>query len=129
MPVYLPTMAMVTAPSGLRTRSLMTFQLCSAGGIFGADAEGGQHLVVEAGGVIGLRHRIDVVDVPRLDHGAFAHVAEQAELAPLFLRVSRSVRHSRISGWMPIERSSFTECWVGLVFNSPALGMNGNSVK
>ena len=63
----------------------MTFQLCSAGGIFGADAEGGQHLVVEAGGVIGLRHRVDVVDVPRLDHGAFAHVAEQAELAPLFL--------------------------------------------
>ena len=35
----------------------------------------------------------------------------------------RSVRHSRMSGWMPIERSSLTECWVGLVFSSPALGM------
>ena len=35
----------------------------------------------------------------------------------------RSVRQSRMSGWMPIERSSFTECCVGLVFNSPALGM------
>ena len=33
--------------------------------------------------MIGLRHRIDIVDVARLDHGAFAHVAEQAELAPL----------------------------------------------
>ena len=28
-------------------------------------------------GVIGLRHRVDVVDVARLDHRAFAHVAEQ----------------------------------------------------
>ena len=27
------------------------------------------------------------------------------------------------------DRSSFTECWVGLVFNSPALGMNGSSVR
>ena len=26
---------------------------------------------------------------------------------------------------MPIERSSFTECWVGLVFSSPAVGMYG----
>ena len=38
---------------------------------------------VEPGGVIGLRHRIDVVDVARLDHRALAHVAEQRELAPL----------------------------------------------
>ena len=30
---------------------------------------------------------------------------------------------------MPIERSSFTECCVGLVFSSPALGMNGSSVR
>ena len=27
---------------------------------------------------------------------------------------------------MPIERSSLTECCVGLVFSSPALGMNGS---
>ncbi|MCY1462665.1 hypothetical protein D9M71_804650 [compost metagenome] len=30
---------------------------------------------------------------------------------------------------MPIERSSLTECWVGLVFNSPAAAMNGTSVR
>ena len=30
---------------------------------------------------------------------------------------------------MPIERSSFTECWVGLVLSSPALGMKGTSVR
>ena len=28
-----------------------------------------------------------------------------------------------MSGWMPIERSSLTECCVGLVFSSPAVGM------
>ncbi len=50
------------------------------------DAEGRKHLVVEAGLMIGLRHRIDVVGVARLDHGGFAHVAEQAELAALLAR-------------------------------------------
>ena len=50
------------------------------------DAEGGEHFAVETAGVIGLGHRIDVVDVARLDHGAFAHVAEQRELAPLAVR-------------------------------------------
>ena len=39
-----------------------------------------------------------------------------------------SLRHSRMSGWMPISRSSLTECWVGLVFISPAALMNGTSV-
>ncbi len=50
------------------------------------DAEGGEHFAVEPGRVIGLRHRVDVVDVARLDHRAFAHVAEQRELAPLLAR-------------------------------------------
>ena len=30
---------------------------------------------------------------------------------------------------MPISRSSLTECWVGLVFSSPAVGMYGRSVR
>ncbi len=30
---------------------------------------------------------------------------------------------------MPIERSSFTECWVGLVLISPAALMYGTSVR
>ena len=34
----------------------------------------------------------------------------------------RSARHSTTSGWMPISRSSFTECCVGLVLISPADG-------
>ena len=32
------------------------------------------------------------------------------------------MRQMRMSGWMPISRSFFTECWVGLVFSSPAGG-------
>src|ERR1043165_5706303 len=32
----------------------------------------------------------------------------------------RSVRHSRMSGWMPMARRSRTLCCVGLVFSSPA---------
>ena len=43
--------------------------------------------------------------------------------------ISRSARHRTMSGWMPISRSSFTECCVGLVLISPADGMNGTSVR
>ena len=32
------------------------------------------------------------------------------------------------SGWMPIPRSSFTECWVGLVLSSPVAARAGSSV-
>ena len=35
----------------------------------------------------------------------------------------RSTRHSSRSAWMPISRSSRTECWVGLDFSSSAAAM------
>ena len=42
----------------------------------------------------------------------------------IFLRSScgspPSDRHTTMSGWIPMRRSSLTECWVGLVFSSPA---------
>ena len=42
----------------------------------------------------------------------------------IFLRMSLesgdSERHTTMSGWMPIRRSSLTECCVGLVLSSPA---------
>ena len=41
---------------------------------------------------------------------------------------NRSVRQSRMSGWIPILKSSFTECCVGLVFSSRAAAMYGTSV-
>ena len=40
--------------------------------------------------------------------------------------IGRSQRTSRMSGWMPMERSSLTECCVGLVFSSPADGDVGH---
>ncbi len=52
---------------------------------------------------------------------------------PIFLRMSvssgDSERHRSMSGWMPIRRSSLTECCVGLVFSSPAWPMYGTSVR
>ena len=46
----------------------------------------------------------------------------------LFASVTgRSLRSTRASGWMPMERSVATECWVGLVFCSPEAPMNGTS--
>ena len=51
----------------------------------------------------------------------------------IFSRISResasSERHTTMSGWIPIRRSSLTECCVGLVFSSPAWPMNGTSVR
>ena len=44
---------------------------------------------------------------------------------PLRVQMTTRVR----TGWMPIPRSSLTECWVGFVFSSPADGMNGRSVR
>ncbi len=39
--------------------------------------------------------------------------------------IARSDRHTITSGWIPIDRSSRTECWVGLVLSSPVGPMNG----
>jgi hypothetical protein len=61
--------------------------------------------------------------------GAGPHIAEQRDLAPLVRRMGCSQRQSRMSGWMPIARSSRTECCVGLVFISPAVFTNGSSVR
>ena len=32
------------------------------------------------------------------------------------------------SGWMPMPRSSLTECWVGFVLSSPVAASAGSSV-
>jgi hypothetical protein len=52
-----------------------------------------------------------------------AHVAEQAQLPALALGDRHLAAAEQDVGWMPMERSSFTECWVGLVFISPAVLM------
>src|SRR5207253_9411200 len=41
----------------------------------------------------------------------------------------RSSDLRRMSGWMPIDRRSRTLCCVGLVLSSPAVPMNGTSVR
>ncbi len=39
------------------------------------------------------------------------------------------MRQRRMSGWIPIESSSLTECCVGLVFSSSEALMYGTSVR
>ena len=39
--------------------------------------------------------------------------------------MGRSERHTMMSGWIPMLRSSFTLCCVGLVLSSPLALMNG----
>src|SRR6266853_934024 len=66
------------------------------------------------------------------DHGDGDLVLRMLErLDQLFpySEIGRSERHSSASGWMPIPRSSLTECCVGLVLISPALLMKGTSVR
>ena len=72
---------------------------------------------------LAVQHLGDVVDrrgVRGGDHGLLVDVAHQRDL-PLdrLSGSSRSARQTTASGWMPIERSAATECWVGLVFSSP----------
>ncbi len=79
-------MAMVTSPSGLRTRSLIRCQVSEIGRGRIFDAESGEDFAVESGVVIGLGHGVDIVDVERLDHRAFAHIAEQREFPAFAFR-------------------------------------------
>ena len=81
----MPTMAMVTSPSGLWMQLRNLLPRLEARLRRRVDAEGGQHFRIEAFLVIGHRHVVDVADVERLDDGRFAHVAEQRKLAALFL--------------------------------------------
>ena len=78
-----------------------------------------------------MQHARDLVDAVHVlaDHGAHGTLQNSAILRRHVWLSGGSVRQSRMSGWMPISRSSFTECCVGLVFTSPAVAMNGTSVR
>ena len=74
-----------------------------------------EHLLVQ-------HHRdlVDRVDVPGRDHRLLLDVGEKRDLALSSSGSGWIVRHRTASAWMPISRSSFTECCVGLVLISPA---------
>ena len=77
--------------------------------------------LVDALVVEGERALVDVRDVvgghDRLDRQAREQRDLLADVAP---SSGDSERHTSMSGWMPIRRSSLTECCVGFVFSSPA---------
>jgi hypothetical protein len=55
-----------------------------------------------------VRQRIDIVDVARLDHGVFAHVAEQRQLAPLAMR-DRPVGAAQQDIGLDADRAQFLD--------------------
>jgi hypothetical protein len=80
-----------------------------------------EHLIVQHG-----RNLVDRISVEALDHRFALHIAEQRDLGFSSSGIWRSARQSRMSGWIPISRNSLTECCVGLVFSSPAVGIYGS---
>ena len=55
---------------------------------------------------------------------ALGEIQDTSQNMPIFFFISSdsfsTVRHTMMSGWIPMERSSLTLCWVGFVFSSPA---------
>jgi hypothetical protein len=76
--------------------------------------------VVDALIVVPERHLVDVVDVLGGHDRLEGQRREQRDLAADVGDSSPSERHRTMSGWMPMRRSSLTECCVGLVLSSPA---------
>jgi hypothetical protein len=87
------------------------------------DAEGAQHLGVEAGRVILGGDGVDRLGVERGMTASLRTLQKSAILARSLSGSGCSVRQTRISGWMPRLVSSRTLCWVGLVLSSPAAAM------
>ena len=126
---YLPTMAMSTWPSGFALAGDDLAPL-GAGRSGGTSRRSLSHDdVIERLLVQQHRDLVDVVGVDGGDDGALLDVGEQRDLAALLLRERCLQRHSSTSGWMPMPRSSFTECCVGLVLISPEPPTIGTSVR
>ncbi len=76
-----------------------------------------------------LRDEVDVGHVLVGDDRLRLDVGEERDLvADVASTAARCERQTTMSGWIPMRRSSFTECCVGFVFSSPAESMNGTSV-
>ena len=91
-------------------------------------AEPAHHVGVEALGVQHLRDVVDATARPAAETTASSSTSHISEILRLTLSgIGRSERHTIASGWMPMQRSAATECWVGLVFSSPDGPMYGTS--
>jgi len=71
---------------------------------------------------------VDAGDIAGGDDGVLLHVAEEGDLGAHLAGTARSLRQSRMSGWIPMESISLTECWVGLVLSSCAAAIQGMRV-
>ena len=119
---------MYTSSIGLLTLSMSAFQSSMRRSVLGRRSML-DDLIVETFPAQNQRDFINTGNVFRSDDRSLGNVAESAIFAFISAERKRSVRHSRMSAWIPISSSSFTLCCVGFVFNSPAVGMNGTSVR
>jgi hypothetical protein len=84
------------------------------------DAEGMEHLPIEAGLVILGGNGIDAGASSAGTTASLRTLQNKAIFSRSLSGSGRSQRQTMISGWMPNEVNSRTLCWVGLVFSSPA---------
>src|SRR5262252_2662608 len=82
------------------------------GFVLGFDSERREHLAVEPGLMIGLRHGVDIVRVARFDHRARAHVAEQGELGALAVG-DRPVGTAQQDVGLNADRAQFLDRMLG----------------
>mmetsp|Transcript_68143 Transcript_68143/g.109798 ORF Transcript_68143/g.109798 Transcript_68143/m.109798 type:complete len:229 (-) Transcript_68143:664-1350(-) len=142
LPTYLPTKAMDTSCVQLSTRSAMTCQSSrrfspvnkaqGPRGTVGATWSSWSRLSFMqirrptscSASRRGTLYKLETSCIEMTQSGATWQNKES------FLRVSASTifsdRHIKMSGLSPASRSSFTECWQGLVFCSPVAPITGN---
>ena len=117
--VYLPTTPMLIIPSEVDSILLIFIQRLKSGFLstfkFAA-------IIAHRGLVCDKISELDKLNYNQSFYNRFCvNIAKQAILDFCSSGIMFSVLHKRISGCMPIPCNSFTECWVGLVFSSPAV--------
>ena len=124
---YLPTSAISTVSSRSSIRSVRSSHSPrSAAGASMPELAADE--LVEALLLQRERDEVDVRHVGVRDHRVEVDVGEERDLLADLALQRLGERQTSTSGWIPIRRSSFTECCVGFVFSSPAVSMNGTSV-
>ena len=119
--MYLPTTAIVTSPSGCTARTAFR-QRSRLGSLARHRRPKWRRPRGRSPGVIGDRHLVDDVDVARLDHALGRTLQNSAILRRSFAGISVAAAAQQDVGLDADARSSLTECCVGLVLSSPAVG-------
>ena len=127
--MYLPTSAISRTGLGRlisSTRARQDFEVRLCGRLLEAQLANQQR--AETGLLEQERDLVDGRGRLGGNDGLAGHVGEESDLVADLLATGWSERRTMTSGWMPMPRSSLTECWVGLVLSSPVAARAGSSV-